>query len=386
MKWSFRIARVFGIDVKIHITFSLILILGAMQWSRFGGRGMLFGVLLMLLLFLCVTLHELGHSVVAQRFGIRVREIVLLPIGGVAMLARNPSTPLQELLIAIAGPAVNVVIAVILGSYVAAQSYASGIAPQSPMEAAVSGPSSATMLIWLLNANVILVLFNMIPAFPLDGGRVLRALLGMVMEPTRATTISAGVGQIMALALGALAIFAGQIVLAFIAAFIFLMAGATRQDEQAKSVLSSRKVGDVYKKYALVLDETDRVSRVVDYLLSSYQDHFAVVRSGELLGVVSREEVVESVAMTLADEPVTSIMLRDIPGVDASTKLDEVRQVMDEQTSRVVAVYDCGVFLGLTSAQDLADALAIIAYQQRRQRRCEREHATVNSTAVARPA
>ena len=117
MKWSWPVARFAGIDVKIHATFVIILVLGAMQWSGFGIPGMAFGVLLMLLLFTCVTLHEFGHSLVAQRFGIAVREIVLLPIGGVALLARNPSKPLHELLIAAAGPAVNVVlVAVMVGS------------------------------------------------------------------------------------------------------------------------------------------------------------------------------------------------------------------------------------------------------------------------------
>src|SRR5689334_8786791 len=114
MKWSFRIARVFGIDILVHFTFFLIVIIGASQWSRFGVRGMIFGAGLWLLVFLCVTLHELGHSVVAQHFGIPVKQIILLPIGGVAMLGKNPDRPLHELLIAIAGPAVNVVIAIFL--------------------------------------------------------------------------------------------------------------------------------------------------------------------------------------------------------------------------------------------------------------------------------
>src|SRR5512147_1121877 len=116
MKWSWPVARFAGIDVKIHATFLIILVLGAMQWSGFGVPGMAFGALLMLLLFTCVTLHEFGHSLVAQRFGIAVREIVLLPIGGVALLARNPSKPLHELLIAAAGPAVNVVIVAVLAA------------------------------------------------------------------------------------------------------------------------------------------------------------------------------------------------------------------------------------------------------------------------------
>lgn len=204
MKWSFRIARVLGIDVRVHATFFLIILLGAMQWRHFGTQGMLFGSILMLLLFLCVTLHELGHSVVAQYYGIRVRQIVLLPIGGVAMLDRNPDRPLQELLIAIAGPAVNVIIAALLMGLIFWQRVGNGMDIQALLQTASAGPSLDGLLIWLLNANIVLVLFNMIPAFPMDGGRVFRALLGFFMEWGRATSIAAGIGQFLALGLGLL--------------------------------------------------------------------------------------------------------------------------------------------------------------------------------------
>jgi Zn-dependent protease len=190
MRWSFKVARIMGIDLKIHVTFFLIILLGAMQFSGHGTSGMLFGVLLMSLLFVCVTLHEFGHSVVAQRFGIIVHEIVLLPVGGVAMLARNPDKPMQELLIALAGPAVNVVIALGLGTYLGLYSYASGLEAKWLLQAASAGPSWQTLLVWLLNANVALVVFNMIPAFPMDGGRVLRGILGFFMRWGTATRIA----------------------------------------------------------------------------------------------------------------------------------------------------------------------------------------------------
>jgi predicted transcriptional regulator len=157
--------------------------------------------------------------------------------------------------------------------------------------------------------------------------------------------------------------------MAVIAAFVFISAGATRADEQARTILSTRRIGNAYNKFALSLDESDRVSRVVDYLLTSYQPDFAVLRHGELLGAVSRERAIASLSRGAEDELVTSVMVRDIPGVDASASLQEVRQVMDDRNGRIVAVYDRGVYLGLVSADDLTEALVLIAFDDRRRQR-----------------
>lgn len=367
MKWSFKFATVRGIELKIHATFFLIILLGAMQWKSFGPTGLIFGAVLMAVLFACVTLHELGHSLVAQHFGIRVREIVLLPIGGVAMLERNPDKPLQELLIAVAGPAVNVVIALLLGLYLGFYSLTSGINPQTLLHVASSGPSLNALLIWVFNANIMLVMFNMIPAFPMDGGRVFRALLGFAVDWSTATKVSSILGQILSIGLGLLGLFTGNIFLPLIAVMIFFAAGASREDEQARAVLSTRRIGDIYNKYAITLSETDTVSRVVDFLLKSYQPDFAVTRDGQLLGVVSREHVLRSMRRSLADEPVTNILVRDVVTVDASASIEEVREQMVARQTRLAAVYEYGKYLGLVSEDDIAEALVIIAFEHRRQ-------------------
>lgn len=366
MKWSFKLAQFAGIDLKVHVTFFLILIIGAMHWSSFGWPGMGFGVSLMVLLFACVTLHEFGHALVAQRYGIPVREIILLPIGGVALLGRNPDKPMQELLIALAGPAVNVVIAIALGLYLALYAAAGNMTPQAFVELTVAGPSWMTLLVWLFNANVVIVLFNMIPAFPLDGGRVLRALLGFVMPWGRATAVAATTGQVMAVLLGLGALLIGNMILAVIAIFIFMAAGSTRADEQSRAILSTRRIGDAYNRYALELNESDTISRVVDYLLTSYQPDFAVLRRGELVGVVSRDQALLSLARSPVDESVGDVVTRDVVGVDARVTLEEVKRLMEEKQTRLVAVYDHGRYLGLVSAEDLAEALVIISYERRR--------------------
>jgi Zn-dependent protease len=229
---------------------------------------------------------------VALQFGLPVREIVLLPIGGVAIMGRNPQKPLHELLIAIAGPAVNVLIIaallpllVVMGAWLGFWKMIS--IGQIILE--LHSRPVAMMLAILVHANAILVLFNMIPAFPLDGGRVLRAILGFRMPFFRATRIAATVGQVLAVVLGLWGLSQGNWLLAIIAFLIFQGAGAETAAAHAATVLATRRVGDAYNKHALWLRPDHRVSHVIDLLLTSYQPDFAVAHRGRLAGVVTRE-------------------------------------------------------------------------------------------------
>ena len=199
MSWSFRLGRVRGIDIKIHYTFLFLLALalllgGDRSFGQAAGR-----FVLIVLLFGCVLLHELGHSVVAQAHGIRVRDITLLPIGGIARLEAVPENPWTELKIAIAGPAVNLGIFILLAPLVVLTFI--GAAAEIPFMAAVATGPIGSVLLWLCGANLALMAFNLLPAFPLDGGRVLRALLAMRMDFVRATVIAARVGKVLAIGL-----------------------------------------------------------------------------------------------------------------------------------------------------------------------------------------
>lgn len=368
MNWSFRFARVAGIDIKIHITFFLILLLGALQWGgRFGAAGAVFGVLLMILLFVCVTLHELGHSLVAQRFGVPTREIVLLPLGGVALLSRSPSKPLHELLIAAAGPLVNVAIAAALLAFTGASRALGVLDGQGLVPGEAQRLSFDLLMLWLLAANVSLVLFNLIPAFPLDGGRMLRALLAMFMGNQRATRVASVLGQLIAIGLGVFGFVSGNILLGLVAIFIFFGAGQERAEGQASTVLETRRVGDAYNKHALTLAIGDRVSKVAEYILTSYQPDFAVLHGGALAGVVTRDDVLRALATDPQDGYVTGIMRREVVRVDASASLDQAREALSGAGARVAAVYDADSFLGLVSLEDIAEAFAVIAFQQRQQ-------------------
>ncbi|MEM8531252.1 MAG: site-2 protease family protein [Chloroflexota bacterium] len=383
MSWSFRIGQVAGIDIKVHLTFFLILLFGAFQFgvaqagAAFSVSGALFGMLVITLLFVCVVLHELGHSIVAQRFGIPVREILLLPLGGVALLTRAPSKPMQELLIALAGPLVNVVIAailfVILGFKVALLGFDS-LATSLQLQ-----PDLGSLLIWLLYANVMLVAFNMIPAFPLDGGRVLRAVLEMFMTHRRATQIASRTGQGFAVLMAIFAIFVGNILLILVAAFIFFGAGQENSHTQARTVLTTLRIDDAYNKHALTLTIGDRVSKVVDYILTSYQPDFAVMQGHQLIGIVTRNDVLRALSTNTQDLYVTSIMRRDIVQVNCGDTLDEVRQKMAESNVRVVAVYDGEQYLGLVSAEDISEAFAVISFMQQQNKARQTEQAQTNT-------
>lgn len=371
MGWSFRIAQVAGIPIKLHVTFFLIILLGAWQWAGLTEDtlgGALFGSALMLALFFCVTLHELGHSLAARAFGIETREILLLPLGGLAQLSKNPEQPRQELWIALAGPLVNVIIVILLVLI--------GLTPQIDLFAYLmdgrglseilnSEISLNNFLLWLLSANISLVIFNLIPAFPLDGGRVLRALLAMGMGFPKATRLASAIGQFFAIAFGIYGLLSGNFLLALVAVFIFVGAAQETAVAESKTVLTTRRVGDAYNRHVITLRNGDRLSRVVDYLLTSYQPDFAVMYGKQLLGIVTREDVLRHLGTQPDDLYVSEVMQRDFLGLDADLSLDEAREQMAEKGVRVAAVYQGDEFLGLVSMEDIQEAFSILMFNQR---------------------
>jgi Zn-dependent protease len=225
MRSSLKVASIFGIEVRIHLTFLLFLVWIWFSYYQIAGfAGAVQGVLFILALFACVLLHEFGHAFAARGFGIETPDITLLPIGGVARLSRIPEKPWQELVVAIAGPLVNVVIAAALISVI------HGSAALEQLEYLES--PRIELLAKLASVNVMLVLFNLIPAFPMDGGRVLRALLAMAMPYAQATQIAAWIGQGLAVVFGIFGLF-GNPLLIFIAFFIFV--GAQQEAAMARS-------------------------------------------------------------------------------------------------------------------------------------------------------
>ena len=364
MNWSLRLATVRGINLKVHITFAFIVFLAATNWAAQGPAGMAFGVGLVLLLFACVTLHEFGHALAAQYYGIPVKEIVLLPIGGIAVLGRATRRPLEELVIAAAGPAVNVAIIAVLAPL--AWLAGDGRVDLTPALLRPDGatPSLLEAVQWLTGANIGLVLFNLLPAFPLDGGRILRGLLGLFTDWSRATRWATATGQLLAMGMAGWGLLSGQLMLVLLSALIFFSASGTAAEERGYSVLSSQRVGDACNRHALVLSEGDRVSTVLRLILTSYQPDFAVLRGADLLGVVRRAQIVQSLALESGDPGVASIM-SPVPQVDAARSLADVRQAMVESGAPVVAVFERATFIGLVSHEDIAEAETVLAFARR---------------------
>jgi Zn-dependent protease len=353
MGWSLKLGKLFGIDIKIHFTFLFIVIWGAFNYG--GSAGPWYGVLVTLIIFLIVLLHELGHSVAAIAFGIPVKDITLLPIGGMARLEKMPEKPFQELMVALAGPLVNVILAALLLPVVVVLIVVQRV-PLSTSLMAQSGLLGLSS--FLLVVNVSLLIFNMIPAFPLDGGRVFRALLGFLTSYERSTQIAVIVGRILAIGLGLLAILGQQFWLGFIAFFIFFAGGQEGAAVATRSKLRRVQVGQVLGRNPIVFSPHDTVGQVASIMAGNYQSNFAILDplNGQLLGFISSGHIAQAMAQGEWYRRVTEIMQHrgNVPIVGLNAGLDEVQEKLVQTSHRVAAVYDGLNFRGLISLDDIS--------------------------------
>lgn len=371
MSGSLKIATVKGIAVRVHWSFLLILAYGAWIYGQAAATdapgdtlalvgGGLYGILVMLLLFFFVVLHELGHSLAALHYKIPVRDITLLPFGGVARIDRLPEDPSKELVIAIAGPAVNFVLVALLAPLVAIVVAAQLVAGE-PFQIDLNQISFNSFLLYLVAANLTLGLFNLVPAFPMDGGRILRALLGLVTDFQSATRVAVRIGRVIAIALGLFGFLRGDFFLMLIALFVYVGGDQEGNEVLVRRALREVCAGDAYNKRALVLGPAQRVSEVVDIMLTSYQPDFAVMVGRKLAGVVTRERVVAALKQGLSEAPVSQIMERDVLRVPPDISLYEVRRRMAEEGTSVAAVFDGDRYLGLLSLADISEAFLLLA-------------------------
>lgn len=357
MKLSWRIVTVRGIPIRVHATFLFVVVLGAVEWGlSHGVRGVLFGAVLVCLLFACVALHELGHSLVAQRFGVSVREILLLPIGGVARLGREPKTALHELLIAVAGPLVNVVLAalLVLGAIVVVGPV--WVSGGGMLRALMDPPALATLVAALTAANVALAVFNMVPALPMDGGRVLRAVLSFFVGPLRATSIAATVGQLLSATLVAIGLLSANIILVLIGVFVFMGAAQERATAKVLASLAGLSAADAVDPSAHCLEPGEMLAGAMQFALRSSQPHYAVVLGDRLVGTISRDEILEAVRRQGPMTFVAGVMSRDVDEVAASAPLAEVRTRLIERGGRPLVVRSSEGIVGLIALEDVARA------------------------------
>lgn len=352
MRWSFKIGEFAGIGIYMHATFLLLIGWIVLANLLAGGTlsAALAGVAFILLLFALVVAHEYGHALTARRFGIKTRDITLLPIGGVARLERMPDKPIQELWVALAGPAVNVVIGAILFLWLV---LTNGLEPLSTLS--VSGGS---LIERLLLVNVVLALFNMIPAFPMDGGRVLRALLAMRMEYGRATQIAASVGQGFALLLGLFGLFNNPLLL-FTALFVWIGAQQESSMAQVKSALAGIPLRRAMITDFRALAPGDALSRAVELVLSGAQQDFPVVEDGRVVGVLPRAELLAALGRLGVEARVADVMRRDFIVADSADMLEPVSLRLQECQCHTIPVVDGGRLVGLVTMDNIGEFLMV---------------------------
>lgn len=356
MSWSIPIVRIAGIQLRIHITFLLLIV-----WIAIGSTS---AAIFVLLLFVCVVLHEFGHAIAAKGYGINTPDITLLPIGGVARLERIPEEPKEELVIAAAGPAVTAIIALCLFIVIAARGGAELAAPVS----------TGDLVLNLFRINIWLLLFNLIPAFPMDGGRVLRALLATRMSYARATQVAATVGQGFAFVFGIVGLFGippfihANPFLIFIAFFVYIGASQEAALAQMRDVSRRFPVSSAMVREFRTLPEGATLEEAVDALLATSQHDFPVLDpSGDVAGILTRQDLIAALRKSDPSIRVGDVMRRDIPIVTTGTRFEEAFRIMQECNCPAVPVLD-GMkrLVGLLTPENVSELMMVQSARPRR--------------------
>jgi len=356
MSWSWKLCRVAGIPIYVHWTFVILLVsIVVGYWAK--SHDILAGLeggAFILTLFGCVVLHELGHALMARRFGVPTADITLLPIGGVARLQRIPERPGQELLIAVAGPAVNVVIVGLL--LVAGVDFAGDFRDSDHLVQERFWPK-------ILEVNAFLALFNMLPAFPMDGGRVLRALLAMRLPYARATRLAASVGQFMAVGFGLLGLSYGAPMLLLIALFVWIGAEGEALQVEERIALRDVPVEAAMLTEFHILSPTDTLGHAADLLLAGTQHDFPVLPNDEqgVRGLLTRSELMAGLSRRGRDAMVSEFARTEIPRVEIGSPLHTAVVRLREGGSPCSEVVDDGRTVGLLTLENVGEYLMVQA-------------------------
>ncbi|MGX9572373.1 site-2 protease family protein [Mesorhizobium sp. f-mel] len=353
MGWSLNLGTIAGTTVRVHFTFLLLLVWIWLTHYRIGGTPAAWeGVAFIIAVFACVVLHEFGHIAAARYFGIGTPDITLLPIGGVARLERMPEEPGQEFVIAVAGPLVNVAIAALIFALLGGSA---GVEQMAGIE-----DPRMNFLARLAGVNVFLVLFNMIPAFPMDGGRILRAALAARLSWSRATQIAATIGQGLAFVFGFVGLFYNPLLI-FIGIFVYLAAAAEAQNAQIREVATSVLVGDVMITEFARLERSATLDEAIEMLLATTQHDFPVTdTAGHLKGLVTRNDMIRTLKEKGPAEPVASAMRSDIPKIHYRKSLEESLRLMQQADVPAVAVVDSSDRLvGLMTHETIGEMLMV---------------------------
>ena len=358
MKWSLKIGKFAGVDVYMHFTFLLLLgWVALIHWRQEQSvAAVIAGVAFILAIFVCVILHEFGHSLMARRYGIMTRDIILLPIGGVARLERLPTQPIQEFWVALAGPAVNVLIAVAL--FVWLNLFAS----LEPVQALT--PTTGPFLERIMVVNVFMIVFNMIPAFPMDGGRVLRSLLALRYDYQRATHIAASIGQGFAVLFGLLGVVYNPFLL-FIALFVWIGASQEASITQLKSAMGGIPVQQAMISDFRTLHPDDSLQRAVELTLAGSQKDFPVVEDGRLAGMLTQPSLLKALSEHDRQLTVSAVAQHQFETVDRRDMLELALKKLKACRCHTLPVLQDERLVGLVTMDNLGEFVRIQTAQER---------------------
>lgn len=340
MKGSIKLFNIFGIAIRIHFTFLLLPLI-------FGHFYGLKGLFLIFFVFFCVTFHELCHSLQARHFGVKVEQIILLPIGGIAAMKSIPEKPGQEFRISIAGPLFNITFALVL--FLPAYFL---LGPENFFHPGIdSWPKTFAYAFWV---NPILALFNLLPAFPMDGGRMLRSFLAKRMDYGKATRIAVGFGHTFAVLFGFWGLTSFNPILILIAFFIFMAASSENMQVDLRLTLRKFSVKDVLPEQFFSVTVSTPISEVLALTLHSHQEDFPVIEDGKLVGLLTRADVILAIHQSGMQRLVKDVMKKDFPAVSVDDPLTKAHRLMEEWRIKAIPVLNRGQVVGIVSLEDIS--------------------------------
>ncbi|GGD32126.1 site-2 protease family protein [Sinisalibacter lacisalsi] len=353
MTWSFPIGHLFGSELRVHVTFFLLIAwIGATGWLQGGPAAAAVYILYVLILFACVIAHEFGHALTARRYGIRTPDVTLLPIGGLARLEKMPEKPGQEIIVALAGPAVNVVIFLVLALI---------LGPARLAEASFTEITLASLPAQVAILNLVLAVFNLIPAFPMDGGRVLRAVLSLSLGRASATRAAATAGQVLAFVMGLLGLVAGNPFLLLIAFFIFMAAGAERADEAMRTLARGLLARDAMITEYETLRPDDSLDLAATTLIRTTQHEFPVIdpETGRFEGLLTRAGLYRALEASPRPARVVEVMERELPTSQLTEPLSGTLTKMQTGAPAVMVIGREGTLVGYITRENVGELMIV---------------------------
>lgn len=355
MKGSLKLGKIADIGIFIHWTF-ILLILFIIFVNYKSGQNVtqiIWSIIFILCVFVTVFLHELGHALAAKNYNIKTKDITLLPIGGLARLERIPEKPLEELVVAFAGPLVNIILALITGLFIQIPEDTTQM-----MSELSNGISPNNFFLNFFLVNFWLALFNLIPAFPMDGGRILRALLSFKLERHIATKIAARIGQLLALAFIVLGFFSSPF-LVFIGIFVIIGAQIETEYTESKFILKGYKVKDVVMRQYQTIDANEKVKKAVELLLNSQNKSFIVTENKEPVGTLNRDQIIIGLSKAGDEEFIHNVMDRNLIFLDNNSLLDNVFELIQEHKSTLILVLENNKLIGTLDVENLLEFILI---------------------------